>query len=191
MTDNNPIVKEILLDASPELVFSFLAERDKMLRWMGLTLEMDPRPGGIFRLDPNGRELIRGEYLEVTPPHRLVFTWGWEEGDARVPAGSTIVEIDLIPQGAGTLLRLTHRNLPSEGEVRSQHEFGWSHHLSRLKIVAEGGDPGPDPCWTEQPVNAQTKSAVDSKGGLKTHGNLPNRWLSSETVGSEQGQESD
>jgi uncharacterized protein YndB with AHSA1/START domain len=159
VTDNNPLIKEVYLDASPELVFSFLAERDKILRWMGLTLEIDPKPGGIFRLDPNGREVIRGQYLEVIPCRRIVFTWGWEEGDVRVPAGSTIVEIDLIPEGAGTLLRLSHRNLPTEGDVRSKHEFGWSHHLSRLKIVAEGGDPGPDPCLTEEPREIPTKTA--------------------------------
>jgi uncharacterized protein YndB with AHSA1/START domain len=144
-----PLVKEVRIDASPELVFAFLTERDKMLRWMGLALSIDPRPGGLFLLDPNGRETIRGEYLEVIPPRRIVFTWGWQSGNDRVPAGSSRVEIDLVPSGSGTLLRLTHR--PEGGDVRPQHEAGWSHHLGRLRAVAEGGDPGPDPCWTEPP----------------------------------------
>jgi len=69
--DDNPLVKEVYLDASPELVFSYLTEQTKMLRWLGLTLEIDARPGGIFRMDPNGRELIRGEYLEVIPQGRV------------------------------------------------------------------------------------------------------------------------
>jgi uncharacterized protein YndB with AHSA1/START domain len=52
--DNNPLFKEIYIDANPDLVFSFLTERDKFPRWMGRTLEMEPRRGGLFRLDPNG-----------------------------------------------------------------------------------------------------------------------------------------
>jgi uncharacterized protein YndB with AHSA1/START domain len=160
VADDVPLIKEIYIDASPQLVFSFLAEREKMLRWMGRTLEIDPRPGGMFRVDPTGRELIQGVYLEVIPPRRIVFTWGWAEGDTRVPAGSTIVEIDLMPERAGTMLRLKHRNLPPEGDVRHKHAHGWSHHLGRLKVVAEGGDPGPDPCWDVESEEGRISKAV-------------------------------
>jgi uncharacterized protein YndB with AHSA1/START domain len=62
---------------------------------MGIRAERDPREGGIFRVDPNGRDVIRGTYLQVVPPFRVVFTWGWEEKGRRVPAGSTRVEIEL------------------------------------------------------------------------------------------------
>jgi uncharacterized protein YndB with AHSA1/START domain len=149
--DNNPLFKEIYIDANPDLVFSFLTERDKFPRWMGRTLEMEPRRGGLFRLDPNGKDLIRGEFLEVIRPRRVVFTWGFESGGLDVPPGSTVVEIDLVPQGEGTLLRLTHRALPADGEVRRGHGAGWDHHLSRLRAVAEGRDPGPDSCPQEGP----------------------------------------
>jgi hypothetical protein len=59
------------------------------------------------------------------------------------PPGSSVVEIDLIPATDGTLVRLTHRQLPPE--ETDLHEVGWSHYLDRLVSVAEGGDPGPDP----------------------------------------------
>ena len=88
-----------------------------MIRWTGIRAEIDPRPGGVYRLDPNGRDVIRGEYVEVVPDRRVVFTWGWEnpsEGMAAVPAGSTQVEIDLQPHGKGTRVRLTHRQLPPD-----------------------------------------------------------------------------
>lgn len=159
MAADEPLVKETFIEASPELVFSYLVQPEKMLRWMGLTVEMDPKPGGIFRLDPNGREMIRGEYLEVIPPRRIVFTWGWERGGVGVAAGSTVVEIDLVRQGSGTLLRLVHRRLPPDEKIRTNHENGWAHHLGRLKIAAEGGDPGPDPCWTEEGSGIGTASA--------------------------------
>jgi uncharacterized protein YndB with AHSA1/START domain len=62
---------------------------------MGIRAERDPREGGIFRVDPNGRDVIRGTYLQVVPPFRVVCTWGSEEKGRRVPAGSTRVEIEL------------------------------------------------------------------------------------------------
>ncbi len=143
MASDDPIVREIFIDASPEEVFPYLTQRDRYLEWMGLTAELDARPGGVFRVEPNGRNVIRGEFREVSPPTRLVFTWGYDEPGHPLPPGSTTVEIDLIPQGAGTLVRLVHRNLPAD--QRERHGFGWTHYLDRLKVAAGGGDPGPDP----------------------------------------------
>jgi len=82
-----------------------------------------------------------GQFIELVPDRGVVFTWGWIDHTA-VPAGSTTVEIDLIADGAGTLLTLTNRGLPTE-EVAS-HTAGWNHYLPRLALVASGGDPGPD-----------------------------------------------
>lgn len=141
--DESPLIKDIYIDAPPDVVFAFLTDPAKMVRWMGVTAELDPRPGGIYRLDPNGHEVIRGTYLEVIPDSKVVFTWGWEEPGARIPAGSTVVEITLKSEGAGTRVRLVHRDLPSDR--REKHEMGWSHYLARLKMVSEGSDPGPDP----------------------------------------------
>jgi hypothetical protein len=71
-----------------------------------------------------------------------VFTWGWENEDALVPPGSSTVEVELVPEGESTLVRLTHRDLPAD--MRDQHAHGWIHYLGRLAVGAEGGDPGPD-----------------------------------------------
>ena len=62
---SEPIIKEIYIDAPPSVVFQFLTDPKKMIRWMGIRAEIDPRPGGIYRVEPNGRDVIRGEYLEV------------------------------------------------------------------------------------------------------------------------------
>jgi uncharacterized protein YndB with AHSA1/START domain len=139
----DPLVKEIYIDAPAEVIFSFLTDPAKMVQWMGITAEIDPRPGGIYRLDPNSGDVILGKYLEVVPNSRIVFTWGFENAAHDVSAGSTIVEIDLIREGRGTRLRLTHRELPPD--AREKHEYGWSHYLARLKTISEAGDPGPDP----------------------------------------------
>jgi uncharacterized protein YndB with AHSA1/START domain len=137
-----PIVKEIYIEASPQIVFAFLTDPVKMLRWMGIRADLQPKPGGIYFLDPNGRDVIRGSYLEVVPHSKIVFTWGYEESGRSIPAGSTIVEITLAQEGEGTRLRLTHRELPPE--ARDKHGLGWAHYLGRLKTISEGGNPGVD-----------------------------------------------
>ncbi len=72
-----------------------------------------------------------------------------------IAPGSTVVEITLTADGDGTILRLTHRDLPREGDVRPRHAAGWIHHLGRLQIAAEAGDPGVDPCVAPEANVAQ------------------------------------
>jgi uncharacterized protein YndB with AHSA1/START domain len=144
-TDTTALTHEVLVDAEPETVFAFFTDPDKMIQWKGRHAELDPRPGGVYRVDVTGEHVARGEYVELDPPHRVVFTWGWEGGDA-VPPGSSTVEITLTEQAGGTLVRLEHRDLP-EAE-RAQHGHGWDHYLERLVVAAAGGDAGPDP-WAE------------------------------------------
>jgi uncharacterized protein YndB with AHSA1/START domain len=142
--NTRPIVKEVLLDATPEEVFAYLTRGDRYLQWMGVSAELDPRPGGVFRIDPNGSgsDTISGHFVEVTPPRRIVFTWGYERAGHKVPPGTTTVTIDLIPQAAGTLLRLVHSGL--EGADQTGHAAGWQHYLARLAARIDGRDPGPD-----------------------------------------------
>jgi uncharacterized protein YndB with AHSA1/START domain len=83
----DPLIKEVFIDAPPSVVFQFLTDPAKMIRWMGIKAEIDPQPGGMYRLDPNGRDVIRGEYLEVIPDSRVVFTWGREEPGHSVRLG--------------------------------------------------------------------------------------------------------
>jgi uncharacterized protein YndB with AHSA1/START domain len=80
---------EVRIAASPETVFDFLVDPDRLIQWMGRSAELEPRPGGAFRCDINGRDVASGEYVEVEPPSRAVFTWGWEgEGRRSIPVGA-------------------------------------------------------------------------------------------------------
>ena len=88
---------------------------------------------------------MHGEYLAVEPPHRVVFTRGFED-NADLPPGSSTVEITLLADGDGTIVRLRHDRLPTDVS-RQQHAVGWQHYVERLAIVATSGDPGPD--WNE------------------------------------------
>ncbi len=82
-------------------------DSDPYVQWQGNSAE----PGGIYRVVmPNGAE-VRGAYIAVEPPNRVVFTWGWEGDD--------------------TVLRLRHTGLPSMAS-RDQHAAGWHTFLAAL-----------------------------------------------------------
>jgi uncharacterized protein YndB with AHSA1/START domain len=140
------VEREIRIAARPETVFEFFVDPDKMQAWKGRKAELDPRPGGTYRVEISDQATARGEYVEIQVPNRVVFTWGWEgqeSGEHAVPPGSSRVEVELTPDGDGTLLRLRHVDLPEE--ARQIHGEGWDHYLGRLAKAAAGQDPGPDP----------------------------------------------
>lgn len=142
-SESDAVEREVRIAARPETVFPFFTDPSKMILWKGISADLEPRPGGIYRVDMNGRDVARGEYVEVVPYSRVVFTWGWEAEGNPVPPGSSTVEVSLIPDGDGTIVRLRHLGLPVE--QRKDHGEGWNHYMARLVIAAEGRDPGPDP----------------------------------------------
>ena len=132
---------ELRIEARPETVFAFLTDPDKMTQWKGDSAQLDARPGGVYRVQIGQAEVV-GEFVELDPPHRVVFTWGREGNDA-VPPGSSTVEVMLTPDGEATILRLAHRDLPEE--QRAEHDGGWKHFLPRLATAAARGDAGSGP----------------------------------------------
>lgn len=136
-------VQEVVVDAPIDEVFALLVDPELFVLWMAPTATLDPVPGGVVRwTHPNG-DTVAGRYVEVDPPHRVVFTYGWERAEVRIPPGSTTVEIDLAPRpDGGTTVRLVHRGL---GDAADAHQGGWAHYLDRLRRTAEGEDVGPDP----------------------------------------------
>jgi len=130
----------IEIDAPPDVVFAHLVTPERMVSWMGQHAELEPSRTGGFAVDINGA-LIRGEYLEVDPPHRVVVSWGMAGSDD-LPPGSSRVEFKLTGTARGTTLSLIHTGLP---ETRAQgHAMGWAHYLARLQLAAAGIDPGAD-----------------------------------------------
>ncbi len=129
--------------APPDVVFAFLTDPEKYTRWKGVAAELDPRPGGVYRVQMSADAFVRGQFVEVEAPSRVVFTWGWEGNDA-IPPGSTTVEVVLEPDGDETIATLRHSGFPDDGAA-DEHGQGWEHYLSRLAPAAQGGDPGPDP----------------------------------------------
>src|SRR5262245_16171008 len=139
-----PFTTEVDLPAPVEEVFRHLTDPAAMVRWMGQHASLQPVPGGAFEIDINGVP-VRGHYLEVDPPRRVLVRRGLT-GNPGPPPGPTQGQFPLPPTAAGTRLRLVHRSLPPQ--QASIHATGWQHFLDRLTRAAFGVDPGPDP-WDQ------------------------------------------
>ena len=144
MTEALTVRREIQIAAPPATVFAFLTDPEKILSWMGAEATTEVHPGGLYLVKGVGdrAHVARGEFPEVVPVHRLAYSFGWEGREA-VPPGSSLIEIDLIDQDGGTLLRLTHSGLPDAAQCAG-HDKGWAHYLGRLAMAAAGQNPGID-----------------------------------------------
>jgi uncharacterized protein YndB with AHSA1/START domain len=128
MSTREPVVAKVRIAASPEIVFPYFTDPDRMTEWLAQKADLEPRPGGLFAIDVDGGK-AQGSYVEVDPPHRVVFTWGIP-GDNELPVGSSTVEVVLVAEDAGTVVTLTHRDLPAA--KRPSHREGWDRHLGGL-----------------------------------------------------------
>jgi uncharacterized protein YndB with AHSA1/START domain len=146
------VVREVLVHAPAARVFEFFVDPAELVRWIGIRALLEPRPGGVFRFEVAPGAFCSGRYVEVDPPRRVVFTWGWESGPFDVPPGSSTVEVDLVESDGVTHVRLVHSGL--SGAMRPWHAAGWDSFLARLAAVAEGRDPGPDPAAGGAPALA-------------------------------------
>lgn len=135
---------------SPQDAFAYFTDPAKHVLWQGVRADLDARPGGVYIVHLNDRTRVRGEYLVVEPPRRIVLAWGWEsedefpQGTQELPPGSTTVEISFIEDGKATIIRLRHAGLPTD-RAFDLTTSGWTIYLGRLGVVLRGDANGPDP----------------------------------------------
>jgi uncharacterized protein YndB with AHSA1/START domain len=124
--------RTILIKAGPETVFRFFTDSARWAGWWGAGSTIDARPGGkVYIRHPNGVETL-GEVLEVHPPERIAFTYGFASGQP-IPPGASRVTIQLEPDEAGTRLQLRHEF--AEAGPRDEHVQGWRFQLSLFANV--------------------------------------------------------
>lgn len=126
---------------SKETVFRMFTVPTELERWFSPSEdidteieELDLREGGSYRFGfqfPDGStNHVIGEYLEIRPPGRLVFTWTWEDPDPHAGI-ETLVTVELVEEGDVTEVTVTHARLPDR-ETRERHEEGWAGALDGL-----------------------------------------------------------
>ena len=155
------VEREIRIAARPEIVFGLLTDAQQMLRWQGVDAELDPQPGGVYRVTLTTQgQAAAGRFVEVTPYIRIVFTWGWDPPTFPIPAGSTTVEIDLVPDGDATVLHLRHSGLPNVPAVTASHGAGWQHYFERLAMLVEGREL-PYDTWRDGDMGESSSSSIN------------------------------
>jgi uncharacterized protein YndB with AHSA1/START domain len=135
MSDVEPIFHSITIEATPEEIFPYFVDAELIIQWIGNAAELDPRPGGRFSLSFDTLTQT-GEFLEVDPPRRVVFTWG-VQNEEMLPPGSSTVEVVLRPDGDQTIVELTHGGLA--GDWVGAHDRGWPKYLAELGRIAARG----------------------------------------------------
>lgn len=130
---SEPIVVSRHVPVPPSVVYAYLTESDKWSMWQGESASLDPRPGGGFSMAMPDGATAQGTYVELVPDRKVVFTWGWV-GNGAIPPGSSTVEVELVEVSDGTVVTLTHRDLPDP--ETPPHRAGWEHHLDALTRVA-------------------------------------------------------
>jgi|SoiMethySBSTD1v2_1073268.scaffolds.fasta_scaffold171447_2 uncharacterized protein YndB with AHSA1/START domain len=125
-----------LLPATPEEVFAAWTDPASLKEWMCpeamtvASVSLDLRVGGKFQIvmrRENSDAVHAGEYREIQPPKRLVFTWQ----SAATLQRETLVTVELFPRGEQTELILRHELLPNEHSA-AQHQNGWQSIVKNL-----------------------------------------------------------
>jgi uncharacterized protein YndB with AHSA1/START domain len=123
--------QQVVLNAPIERVDQHLTTVEGLLRWMAVEAVVEPVAGGRLQwTHENGATMI-GRFIELDPPRRVVFAYGWKDDLMGVAPESTTVEIDLMETGGNTTASLGHRSIPED--VIADHERGWLFFLSRLQ----------------------------------------------------------
>jgi uncharacterized protein YndB with AHSA1/START domain len=131
---------ERVLDHPVDRVFGAFVASEVLEQWWGprgFTVpraELDVRVGGRYRLTmqpPEGDVFhLGGEYREVDPPRRLVFTFEWEEPDP--DDRETLVTLTFEPVEAATRMVFDQGVFATE-ERYELHRGGWTDTLDRLE----------------------------------------------------------
>ncbi len=136
------IEREIRIDATPEVVYEVISTPEHLREWWPDEAEFEPVPGATgvisFGATPEAK-VAPLTVIEADPPRRFSFRWVYDEGEAATPANSLLVTFDLVPSGAGTLLRFTEAGFREKGweaavleEQYREHVTGWDYFLPRL-----------------------------------------------------------
>jgi uncharacterized protein YndB with AHSA1/START domain len=135
-TNTNVVEQTVRISARPETVWKYWTDSQRMCDWWGVTADLDPRPGGVCRVETDDGIVMRGEYLEVVPYERLVFSFGWEptDGAPDIAPGASRVEVTFVADEGDTIMTLRHTGIPDA--LADLHRTGWARFLPLLAAAA-------------------------------------------------------
>jgi uncharacterized protein YndB with AHSA1/START domain len=141
------IERATVIDAPVERVWALITDAEHVGRWFSdAGAEIDLRPGGEMVLRWTEHGTSHGRVVAVEPHSRFSFRWApFKEpgGEEPVDGNSTLVELTLQPEGAGTRLRVIESGFAalatSEDQRAANHAGntrGWQSELDELRDYA-------------------------------------------------------
>lgn len=145
--DHDAVLAEIHIAAPPDRVFQAITDPRQLLNWWGQSDKYrhtswsgDIRPGGSWRSEGVGADgqtyHVTGEYLEVDPPHLLVYTWV----ASFTSHPKSFVRWELKPSAGGTLVNVRHSGFAGAPEEAKKYSGGWPTVLSWMQVFIERGE---------------------------------------------------
>ena len=122
------------IDRPPAEIWSVLTDPRRLASWLG-DCEVDLRVGGAFVIRfRNMTVVMTGQITALEPPRLIEYTWQENQG---IP--DSVVRWEIVPQGAGCRLKLTHR-FPPGCAARDLTPFlgGWHAFLDAIPPAADG-----------------------------------------------------
>ena len=142
LKDDTALMIRRTFKADIQTLWNALTDPKALMQWMGANMatpvkaEADLQVGGKWFIEMKGNETgnphnVRGEYVEIDEPNRIVFTWNWYSSEAP----PTLVTFSLKDKGDGTTsLTLTHERF-SDADTRTGHSMGWNGSLDNLETL--------------------------------------------------------
>jgi uncharacterized protein YndB with AHSA1/START domain len=143
------VEREILIEASPEVVWGVITEPEQISRWFSDEAEVEGRAGadGTLTWRPGGRGggrevdmIVPIRVVDAEPFRRFSFRWNHPHGAEPDESNSALVEFSLIEEAGGTRLRVLESGIDavtngegSKAGYRESHEQGWARHLGEMR----------------------------------------------------------
>jgi uncharacterized protein YndB with AHSA1/START domain len=150
--DDATLILRRVLNATPERAFQAWTSPEHIQQWMrpepGMVVplaRMDLRVGGRFRIqmqNPDGEYFTAaGEFREVKPPARLVYTWDWEKDGSGTEFGelegkTSLITVEFLRMGGQTEFVMTHTRFASVAS-RDSHAQGWTRAVESFANFME------------------------------------------------------
>ena len=139
------IEREIHIDAAPDVVFDVISSPEHIREWWGgVEADVEPTAGATGELVWGDRAtgdamVVPITVVDVVPPRLFSFRWVHSSGEVAAVTNSLLVTFELVPSGAGTLLRLTETGFREMGwevavleEAYQEHVAGWDIYVPRI-----------------------------------------------------------
>jgi len=121
------VERDIVISATRATVFRYFTDSERWASWWGAGSRIDPRPGGEVLIVYPGGATARGAVVELAPPERIVFTYGYDRPGASIAPGASLVTITVSEVPGGTRVELRHD--VADAAVRDEHRAGWRYQM--------------------------------------------------------------